>query len=213
MQCYFIFEMWCLPWQRCFSFSVKVLLNFFNNCSRTNSCVQRQRSLSKTNSCDYGSYKNLEFNWVAGGVMVLFSTKFTNWQNAKVHEIMIRDIYTKTLRDGHVHPNHVVAHSTWPKLPSSLDQKCTKIKFFADKLSLVKNIRIFFIFLGKDLEAEEKITRECIKSRQANLTIFLYKSYKNNIFNLLHLNFPLFFDKNLTLFAKLWQVLFSLSHH
>ena len=69
------------------------------------------------------------------------------------------------------------------------------IKFFSDKLSLVKNIRIFFIFLWKDLEAEEKITREYMKSRQANLTRFLYKSYKKFFFTILHRNFPLFWIK------------------
>ena len=161
------------------------------------------------------------------------------------------------MRDGHAHAtDHVVAHYHMAKVAHCGQfvsiQKCTKffIKFFADKLSLVKNIRIFFIFLGKDtdtskskrrrksiipfgfpkkkslgslcdsmesassdseqessvklrspnlyyliLEAEEKITREYMKSRQANLTRFLYKIYKNDIFTLLHRNFPLFWIK------------------
>ena len=84
--------------------------------------------------------------------------------------------------DGHAHagaPDHVVAHYHVAKVAHFVSSKNAQ-KFFADKISLVKNIRMFFIFLGKDLGAEEKITREYRKSRQAFLTIFLYKSYKNN---------------------------------
>ena len=68
--------------------------------------------------------------------------------------------------------------ATWP-LRLNLKMHKNFYKILADKLSHVKNIRIFFIFLGKDLETEEKMWNP-VKQKSHR---FLYKIYKNNIFH------------------------------